>query len=141
MVAPIVPHERQSGAGQALPMQRPFWQVSPPRHTLPQDPQLAESVVVSTHAPLQSVWPAGQSHVPLVHEPLAHAWPHAPQLFGSVVVSTHAPLQSVCPIGQEQMPSSHHCGSGHTLPHEPQFLRSSERKTHSPLQCAIPAGH
>ena len=55
MLAPIVPHECHWGAGQALPMQRPFWQVSPPRHSLPQDPQLFESVKVSTQAPSQTV--------------------------------------------------------------------------------------
>jgi hypothetical protein len=54
VLAPMVPHECQSGAGQALPMQRPSWQVSPPRHSFPQDPQLAESVFGSTQTPSQT---------------------------------------------------------------------------------------
>jgi hypothetical protein len=85
VVAPIVPHERHWGAGQALPMQRPFWQVSPPRQTLPQDPQLFESVAVSTHPPPQHICPA------------PHVLPQAPQLFGSVCVSTHPLPQHACP--------------------------------------------
>jgi hypothetical protein len=37
----------------------------PPAHTLPQPPQLAGSVVVSTQAPAQTVSPVGQAHLPL----------------------------------------------------------------------------
>jgi hypothetical protein len=73
-------------------MQRPFWQVSPPRQTLPQDPQLFESVAVSTHPPPQHSCPA------------PHALPQAPQLFGSVCVSTH-------PLPQQASPPPHVVGS------------------------------
>ena len=33
---------------------------------LPQVPQFAASIFVSTHLPPHSVWPAGQTHTPLV---------------------------------------------------------------------------
>jgi hypothetical protein len=62
-------------------------------HAVPQLPQLAPSVWVSTHLPLHAVEadPA-QTHLPPLHEwPPLHLVPHPPQLLLSVVVSTHAP--------------------------------------------------
>lgn len=64
-----------------------------PLHVVPQPPQLAPSVCVSTQWPLQSVGadPA-QTHLPLLQDlPPVHLTPHAPQLLLSVVVSTHVP--------------------------------------------------
>ena len=55
-------------------------------HTVPHVPQLATSLVVSTHAPLQAVVPDGQvaTHAPDAHTSSApQCVPHAPQLAGS----------------------------------------------------------
>ncbi len=60
-------------------------------------PQLFESDSVLTHAPLQSVDPAG--HV-FWQIPLEHTWPEAqtvpqpPQLFTSELVLVHVPAQT-----------------------------------------------
>jgi len=45
----------------------------------PHDPQLAESVFVSTQLPLQNVWPAAQVQTPFWHErPPLQTWHIAP---------------------------------------------------------------
>lgn len=62
-------------------------------HVAPHAPQLLRSAVVSTHVPLQRVWPAGQGQAPqsagqLVHDSapshmrLPHVGAHAPQSRG-----------------------------------------------------------
>jgi len=79
---------------------------------LPQVPQFALSVCVSTHAPPHDLVPVGHD-VAVVHAPPMHSRPpvqfvpHAPQLFGSVLRSTHPPPKpphAVVPGRQEQMP-------------------------------------
>ena len=64
-------------------------------------PQFISSLLVSTHAPAQSVRPVPQPlalHVPAEQaSPAAHATPQPPQFAGSLVVSTHAPAHSVSP--------------------------------------------
>jgi len=68
-----------------------------PLQSLPQTPQLAVSVVTSTHAPSQSVYPALHVEVqaPLAHAACAwatvveHAFPQAPQLPALLAVLTH----------------------------------------------------
>jgi hypothetical protein len=66
-------------------------------HALPQLPQLATSLVVSTQAPLHTVVRGGTLHVKLHVDPLhtgvapagaVHAFPQLPQLATSLVVST-----------------------------------------------------
>jgi len=55
-------------------MQTPFVHV--PLHATPQPPQFVLLLLVSTHAPLQSIWPApAQPHVPLLQAvaPVGHA--------------------------------------------------------------------
>jgi hypothetical protein len=71
-----------------------FWHVWLGEHTLPHDPQFAESLVVSTHvapaSPVQSISLPGHAvtHMLLAHVcPAAHLLPHMPQLFGSTFVS------------------------------------------------------
>jgi hypothetical protein len=57
---------------------------------MPQPPQLALSVVVSTHLEPQSVEPTPQlcaQTPPMQACPVGHAVPHAPQLSESVSVS------------------------------------------------------
>lgn len=62
---------------------------------MPQPPQLLESTLVLTQAPLQFVWPAGQPHTPMVQLwPIGHVLPQPPQFVGLLVVSTHTPLQT-----------------------------------------------
>jgi hypothetical protein len=78
---------------QQVPVQvRPLVQAhSPPAHAcpvghlLPHLPQLAASVCVSTQAPRQSAFPAGQTHCPALQTwaPL-QAWPQVPQFALSV---------------------------------------------------------
>jgi hypothetical protein len=81
------------GGGHVPPEQAPVEQ------TLPQPPQLFESVDSFTQAPLQSVNPALQAtaQVPAVQDAPAafgsvvvHTLPQAPQLFGSDSSLTHA---------------------------------------------------
>jgi hypothetical protein len=87
-------------AGQA---QELAWQVWPPVQVTPQPPQLAGSLVTSTHAPPHAVYPLLQawSHAPPVHTACAwatvvvHAFPHVWQLVPLELVSMHVPLQSV----------------------------------------------
>jgi hypothetical protein len=70
-----------------------------------QPPQFASSLLVSTHTPLHSCWPVGQSswQPPATHSlPTAHTFVQLPQWFGSPGVAvrlTHAPLQFVVPDG------------------------------------------
>jgi hypothetical protein len=78
----------------------------PALHVLPHAPQLALSVLVSTHPPLQLVVPP--EHAAEEHAPpwqvwvLVHIVPHAPQLLGSVAVLVHAPAvpHALFPTGQ-----------------------------------------
>ncbi len=87
---------------------------------LPQPPQLARSVAVSTQPLPQSICPSGHAgtavdasgisvdstgfvaaaHAPFVQLPPLHTLPQPPQLFGSDVGSTQTPLQLVAPFGQ-----------------------------------------
>jgi hypothetical protein len=83
-------------------------QLWPLVQTLPQPPQLVESVWVFTQAPPQRVWPAGQP--PPWQRPLTQLWP-APQLFpqppqlnGSICAFTHAPSQQVSLLPQQFVP-------------------------------------
>ncbi len=77
---------------------------------VPQAPQCAALVAVSTQAPLQRVCPAGHTHMPIEHVvPPVQALPQAPQLVASEPVSTHALPQAVRPIEHEvwQRPAEH----------------------------------
>jgi hypothetical protein len=74
----------------------PIAQVVPRAQTVPQAPQLAVSLVVSTHAPLHVVRPIVQVivHTPDEHTwPMAQAVPQAPQWAGLDCRSTHASPQ------------------------------------------------
>ena len=73
----------------------PFMHDVPDAHRTPQPPQLAPSVAVRTHAPLQRVDPVGQVQRPPTQVvPLGQALLHAPQLAPPVWVFTQRPLQS-----------------------------------------------
>jgi hypothetical protein len=123
-------------AGQQIPLEQtwplphagPFPQVQVPAvhvsavplQATPHFPQFWVSLVRSTHAPPQFVWPVGQ-HIPLeqtwpapqagpdphVQAPPeqlsvvpAQAMPHLPQFWALLVKSTQAPPQFVWPVGQ-----------------------------------------
>jgi hypothetical protein len=85
-----LPHALGAAAGhwQAPTVEPPGTeQLCPPGHCMPQPPQLASSLWVSTHTPLQNAL-AGSWQV-LAHTPAEHTWPaghfipHALQLSGS----------------------------------------------------------
>jgi hypothetical protein len=92
-------------------------------------PQLASSVLVSTHAPPQSVVPAGQF---VVQAPFEHTWlapqvlPHVPQFFGSLVRSLHVPgVHSLVPVSHVHLPPKQLArASVHAVLQLPQWLRS-----------------
>jgi hypothetical protein len=128
-------------------------------HTMLQPPQLLMSVVVSTHAPPQSVVFGGvapaqdmpqlvPSHVAepppvgtgqevhavapqeLIEELLTHALPHRCWPAGHVLPQTLAVQVSVPPVG----------GAGHTMPQAPQLVRLLVVSMHTPLQFVCPPG-
>lgn len=112
-----MPQLPQFCASESVLTQAPFehwvsgelhWQREPahcsrPEQVFPQPPQLARSVTVSTHVPLQLVSPPVQ---PARQTPAWQAWPeghavpHAPQLAASVWTFTHCPLHRVVPVPQ-----------------------------------------
>ena len=60
-------------------------QTEPPGQTVPHEPQLRGSLVVSAHAPLQLVCGAGHPQAPAPQVwSAAQARPQAPQLAGSI---------------------------------------------------------
>lgn len=76
-----------------------------PAQALPQVPQLAASVAVSTHVAPQTTWPPGQAHDPAWQVvPPVQALPQAPQLAALVCRSTQAPPQLVRPAAQQTPP-------------------------------------
>jgi hypothetical protein len=80
-----------------LVVHMPIEHTCPAAHAVPHAPQLARSVCVSRHEPIQLLWPAWHdgTHAPAAQvSPAAHAVPQAPQLRGSVCESTQRPLHS-----------------------------------------------
>jgi hypothetical protein len=157
-VVPVhVPRQLQPSAGLPLQFfqpieqlsitQAPLLHVSVPKywqHLAPHEPQLSGSVWKSTQAPLQSVIPLGQEHVPLTHVPFVpQLCPHVAQLFGSVIKLTQPPLHSVIPAGQLDMhwPDEQTSPDGHALPQAPQFCGLLMTSTHWPEHSVIPDGH
>jgi hypothetical protein len=107
--------------------------------TLPQVPQLDVSLPRVRHAPLQGVWPLGQTlvHVPLEQTcPAPHARPQAPQLAPSAWRFRQVPLQLVKPGPQTTAhpPATQLCPVGHTRPQPPQFEPSLWRSRQTPAQ-------
>jgi hypothetical protein len=77
---------------------------------LPHAPQFATLLIVSTQAPLHSVWPAGHVHTPFAQvAPRPHVFPQEPQFAGSVFVFVQSPRHTVSPIVQvaAQWPALH----------------------------------
>ncbi len=134
--------------------QRPPLQATVPfatgAQTAPHWPQFLASLVVSTQAFAQFVWPAPQTtvHAPATHDfPAGHAVPQVPQLPGSESRRTQAlphgekgaaqvmphrlPWQTAPPLG----------GTGHALPQPPQLPAFEVVSTQAPLQEMVPVGH
>ncbi len=76
-------------------------------HAVPQNPQLALSVIVFVHVLPQSVpFGAVQVHRPPAHCPATHAVPQNPQLALSVIVFVQDPAQSDGrPAGHAHVPA------------------------------------
>jgi hypothetical protein len=124
-------------AAQVVTAHAPATQVEvalPSAHTRPQAPQFDALVPVSTHAPPQSVCPAGHTHAPATQLcPPAHARPQAPQSVTSVRSAASQPLTaalSQLPKPAAQRTTTHAPAAqpfaavlarAHTLPHDPQF--------------------
>jgi hypothetical protein len=138
----------------------------PPVHAFPQAPQLALSVLLSLHTPLQFTCVPGHEteQTPALQTlPLAQLVPAvplptpqpavAPQCVRSVAGSTHTPPQFTCPPGHE----TEHTLALHTLPLAqvapalppvmpqpavaPQWVRSVTGSTQTPPQFTCPPGH
>ncbi len=111
-------------------VQAPETHVSSPVQRLPQAPQFALLLDVSTHWLLHVARPPPHAHAPdaqLAPEPQTLL--QAPQLFGSVCVSTHAPPQVVWPASASQEVVHwplEHTPPSHVIPQPPQLFGSLE---------------
>jgi hypothetical protein len=158
-LAQVVPHLPQFVRFVVVSTQAPFvpqapwpaahWQVPEKQNwlagqTLPQEPQLIELPVVSTHEDPQSL--SEPAH-PLAHllcehtMPAAQAVPHAPQFFASEVVSTQPVEHIVCPARQPQTPALHACPVRQMPPHLPQLAGSDEVRTQLDPHKVEPEAH
>jgi len=102
----------------------PPQQASSEGHTVPQPPQLAESVCVSVqpfaHTALS---PAGQQLPPLHAAPPPQTFPQEPQLVASVSRSVQRLAQTTC-WGAQQTPRLHGTPAPQFVPHVPQLVSS-----------------
>ncbi len=74
---------------ESAPLQVPPMHGTVGAQLVEQSPQWRGSVSVSTHAPLHTTWPAGQSHTPPEHVANAgQMYPQVPQFDVSLDVST-----------------------------------------------------
>jgi hypothetical protein len=86
--------------------QTPPWQVRRPPQTLPQVPQLLESVWRLTHAPEQSDSPDLHWHCEFTQSLVAsQALLQEPQWLGFAATSSQPLPQSSVPLGQTQLPA------------------------------------
>jgi hypothetical protein len=99
-----VPHMRM-GAAQPPARHMPIWQDCPLGHMRPQAPQLAPSVIVSTHdppqlvcVPVHIVLPAQRPIMQVCGE--LHRELHAPQCVFEVLMFTQSVPQRTAPVGQ-----------------------------------------
>ena len=108
---------------------------------VPQLPQLALSMEVSTHELPQVVWLQKFEQNPFEQVCSAlHLVLHEPQLAPSVRMSTHWPEQSLSPAGHSHFPALHDFPPVHLTPHPPQLLLSVAASTHAPEQYVPPPG-
>jgi hypothetical protein len=145
----VLPQSVGVAAGQPDTQVEPLQTGVPPVQASPQVLQLLLSLAVSTHAPLQSVYPALQASVHTLLRQTACAlatlveqtFPHDPQSAASLVVSTQEPAHRVGADARQPdvheyvPPDAEHTGVApvQALPHDPQFC-AVVRGTHAPLQ-------
>jgi hypothetical protein len=123
-------------------------------HAWPHWPQLAGSLLSSTHWPPHFVYPGAHpiSQAPWLQTGApwgadAQACPQSPQLLGSLAVSAHAAPQAFFPAPHVEL----HCpplhvavppgGAVHLAPHPPQLTGSASRSTHWPPHIVWSCAH
>lgn len=116
-----------NGVGQLDHMHRAALQV-PDSQIRPQAPQLTRSLIVSVHAPSQTIPPPGQPHVPALQvAPGGQGAKQLPQWFASEDVSKQSIRPSVphavSPVGQRHIPAEHE-PLPQVVPQVPQLLGS-----------------
>ena len=108
----------------------PRVQTWPAAHARPQAPQLAPSLLTSTHLPAHAMVGARHTQTPSAHaEPVPQTTPHAPQFDVSLSTETHAPPQSTKPAGQTHFAKTHERPPPHTTPQAPQLAELLVRST------------
>jgi len=121
-------------------------------HGVPQAPQWAAFVIVSTQAPPHTVWPGvAQAQVPALHVlPPGQELLHVPQCVGDVVTSTQLVPHVVTSEAHviEQTPCEQTSPIPHAVPHPPQCCPSDWMSTHAaphavsaPVQAQADATH
>ena len=120
--------------------QAPFVQLWPAPQVVPQPPQFAPSVIVSTQLAPHRVCVPGQRgimHDPDTHDvPPVHALPHVPQFIMSVCRFGQLVPQRVRPAAQSHVPLTQCSSVAHALPQLPQFAESVSTSVH-PLGHAV----
>ena len=120
--------------------QPPFKQTWPDAHVWPHEPQLSASDDSSTHAPLQTIVPVGQTHLPALHDaPVAHLVPHAPQLVALVCVSVHVAPHATRGLVHPHAPAAQLAPAGQAWPHVPQLAGSDCVLVHAVAPSAPPS--
>lgn len=115
-----------NGVGQLDHMHRPALHV-PLSQMRPQAPQLTRSLIVSVHAPSQTIPPPGHPHVPPAHDaPVGQTVSQEPQWFASEERSKHSKrptAHAVSPVGHRHTPAEQE-PLPQTVPQSPQLLGS-----------------
>jgi hypothetical protein len=98
---------------------------------MPQPPQLAESLFVSTHEPPQSVSPVAQpaAHVPALQTCVPQDLPQLPQLPTSDPRSTHVVPQRSSPTSHTHLPPLQICDAPQAVAQSLQCAESLFRST------------
>jgi hypothetical protein len=118
--------------------------VLPGSQTVPQPPQLFESLLVSTQVPLQSVVPLGQPQaVPRHFIPFVQLVVQSPQCESLLITLMQLAPHSISPgFGQSvQPPSVHFCAAVQAIAQSPQCVGSVCRSTQLPPQSLRPDVH
>lgn len=140
------PAQRVSVPTQGTVVQAPALHSSPTSQIVPQVPQFAVSVCVSTQVPSHSVSPGQGStiQVATMHSsPTSQIAPQEPQFALSVCVSTQAPPHSVS-LGRQlpvQVPDTHVSSGPHALPQLPQLEVSFDVLVHPEAHVVSPMAH
>src|SRR5260221_11362919 len=95
-------------------------------HAIPQPPQLAVLLFVSTQEPLQSVSPVAHpaAHMPALQTWAPHELPQLPQFATSALRLTHLPLQRSKPTSQTHAPALQICDAAQAVAQSLQCIES-----------------